>query len=639
MRKKSFFRFGALMLIMSLSAAPAAQALTVQQAAELLQNSYVDEVPASVLEQPTIEKMLEALGDPYTEYFTPEGYQEFLAGMSDTELVGIGVKFSVGENGLYLEQVFDDSPAAKGGLRVGDVILAVDGKSVLGESSDTAAGWIQGQAGTSVRVTYLRNGQEKNTNLIRELVVVPATTTELIDNHIGYIRCTTFGDETVAHFQEGLQTYQNQADIWIVDLRSNLGGSTSAATDSAGLFTGAGPITYLRDGTGAYSAYYHEESTRVLGPVIVLVDAFSASASEIFASAIRDYQAGIVIGSRTYGKGVAQSVIDQTNLPEYFPDGDAIKITSYRFFSPAGNTTDQIGVVPNLLVPEPYIGDVAYLLSASEPSSSEHFLRFDFEWRWFIDLDLATRPEYRESFSVLLNAIPQGTKLWHGTDYTTAWEATAVEAIQKEYGLDKGYQNTPFPDLEESAFPKALSVLKTYGMIHGRDDGKFYPQDTLTRAELCQLLAVALNCDIPDNASPYSDVPADAWYTSAVIAMTNMGLVNGVGGGLFHPNEPVDHQQFITIMGRLAARLNMSFYESAVNIPEGTGDLVALLNYASWAKPSAWLLSSSQKGPLGNIVNLLWDNVDRIDPTAPTIRDEAAYTLYSILNYIEILLV
>lgn len=631
MKKTYLPRLTAALLSLLLFAAPMAHALTVEQAADLLELIYVDQLPQSVLEQPTIEEMLEALGDPYTEYFTPEEYAAFTSTMSDTSLVGIGVVSHQTEDGLCIDTVLEGSPAEKGKMLAGDIIIAVDGHSIVDEDSDTAIGRIRGKDGTQVKITYLRDGKQATVTLTRAKVVVPATTTELIDGHIGYISCTTFGGETAQHFREGLRKYGESADVWIVDLRSNSGGSTQAAVDAAGCFTGPGNQAYLRDGADEYSSYYHEGGSLSLYPAIVLMDEFSASSSELFASAIRDHGAGIVIGTRSYGKGVAQTVLDQEYMPDLFPDGDAIKITSHRFFSPEGNSTDQVGVIPDLLVAPRYIEDIAYLLAGSSPvEDTAGTLRIDLDWRWFIDLEEAAN-EYREAFQALLNAVPANKNLWIGSGGTDGWQRTSAAEIASRYELT--YQAPAFPDQEDSSYDTALSVLKTYGMLRGREDGLFHPQDTLTRAELCQLLAVALNCTVPRNESPYSDVDNDAWYAPAVIAMTNMGLVNGMGNGEFCPEETIDHQQFITIMGRLGQWINLYLYNAARDIPDGALDIAGLTDYADWAKLPAWLLSYSQTGYFGNTVSLLWDSADNIAPTAATTRDEAACALYRLLSY------
>lgn len=630
MKHTMFSRVTAVSLSLLLLTAPCAQALTLEQAGELLEMIYVDEIPSSVWEQSTIPAMLDALGDPYTQYFTAEEYADFTASMSDTALVGIGVTYTLSEEGLLLKAVTKDSPAEKGGLQPGDIIVEVDGQSVNGEDGDAVAAGIRGEEGTKVRITYLRQGIRKTVTLTRTLVVVPATTTELIDGHIGYISCSTFGGETVSHFQEGIEAYEKDASVWIVDLRSNSGGVTEAAVGAAGCFIGSGEMAYLRDGSGTYSAYYHEEEALTDKPVIVLMDYNSASASEIFASAIRDRGAGIVVGTRSYGKGVAQSVLDQDYLPEYFPDGDAIKITSHRFYTPNGVSTDQVGVVPTFLVEEDMTGNVAYLLSGAAPTTdTSGTLRLDWHGQWFIDM--ATAAEYPEAFQALLEAIPQGIYLDMGTGGANGWREIDAAQAAEACGLE--YQAPVFPDHSDSNFNIPVSLLKTYDMLHGKEDGKFHPKDTLTRAELCQLLAVALNCMVPENASPYSDVSDDAWYAPAIIAMTNMGMVNGFGDDTFHPEEPVDHQQLITIMGRLATKLNMYLYDDAQEIPKGALEAEELAGYDSWARPSLWLLACSQKGYFGNTFSLLWDTTEHIAPNEATTRDEAASLLCQLLSY------
>ena len=633
MKYSRFTRTAAAALSLALLIPQAAQALTPEQCAALLEEFYVDEVPSSVLEQTTVEGMIDALGDPYTTYFTPEEYEAFTASMSDTSLVGIGVVLSFTEEGLLVEEVLSGSPAESGGLKAGDLITAVDSLATAGVDSNIVTGWIQGKEGTTVSITYRREGQEHTVSLLRALVVIPATTSQLLDDHIGYISCTSFGEETVAHFREALETYKDSATAWIVDLRSNPGGRTDAATDAAALFTGEGQMLYLRNGADQYAAYTCEEPSATLYPVIVLVDQSSASASEIFAAAIRDRGAGIVVGTRTFGKGVAQTVLDQESLPELFPEGDAIKITSHRSFSPAGNTADQVGIIPDLLVPSDQTLDVARLLAGSSPTTStKGYLRLDLYWRWYVELDTAKAES--KAFQTLLEAIPVNKKVWLGVS-GIQWQLSSPEEVAQVTGTP--YEPDLFPDQEESDYETALQILKQFGLIHGKDDGLFHPKEKLTRAELCQMLAEALNCTVPTNSCPFTDVPTDAWYARAVTAMSNMGLVMGAGDGTFRPEDPVDHQQLITILARLIQRLNLSFYDCAKNAGEEVCNIVGVMNYAGWAKKSAWLLSYSQKNYLGAPITLLWDFAHDIDPTAHTTREEAAYALYRILSYIEVL--
>ena len=239
MKRKRRTRLLSLFLGLSLALSPAARALTPEQAGDLLDVYYIDDVPEEVLEQSTISGMLEALGDPYTQYFTPEEYALFSSSMSDTELVGIGISSLITGEGLLIQRVYEDTPAASGGLQAGDLITAVDGTDIAGQDGDTMTGLLQGEPGTQVAVTYLRDGESTTVSLTRAAITIPTAYTELWDGHIGYIDCDTFGGETVEHFTDGLETYGDQADRWIVDLRGNGGGVVDAAIGAvAGLSEG-----------------------------------------------------------------------------------------------------------------------------------------------------------------------------------------------------------------------------------------------------------------------------------------------------------------------------------------------------------------------------------------------------------------
>ena len=269
--------------------------------------------------------------------------------MSDTDTVGVGIYSLVTADGPLIQRVYENTPAADAGLRPGDLVTAVDGRSTAGQDAGTVAAWLKGDPGTRVELSYRRDGAEYTAVLTRRAITVPATYTELWDGHIGYIDCDTFGGETVAHFVSGMEDTAAGADHWIVDLRGNGGGEVDAAMGAAGCFTGSGVLAYLKDSTGLRRVWQQRRRPHPL-PVIVLTDGETASASELFASDIRDTNTGILVGGRTFGKGVAQTVLDQRALPDYFPDGDAIKITSYRFYAPSGSTTDTVGLIPHLLV-------------------------------------------------------------------------------------------------------------------------------------------------------------------------------------------------------------------------------------------------------------------------------------------------
>lgn len=633
--KQILFRLCSILLCAALLLSPAA-ALTREQAAELLDGYYIDPVPQRVLDAPTVSAMIAALGDKFTQYFTASQYEAFLNGMKDSAVVGIGVELEACAQGVEILKVLDDSPAQEAGLRRGDKITAVDGRSVAGEGFSEIRARIAGEADTQVTLTVLRDGKSWDEILTRREVTVPATKTELVDGHVAYITCTTFGGETQGHFEDGVTALDAVADRYIVDLRGNGGGDVEAAVEAVGTFTGEADIAYLRNRQGRYQVYRREEGALTLDPVIVLTNSGTASASELFASAVRDMGTGLVIGERTYGKGVAQIVLDGSTLSEYFPDGDAMKITAYRYYSALGTSADRVGIIPHLLIDDAYASQAALLLSASAPKTSTlGMLRVDLKWRWYVDLEEATEKGSREAFGKLLEAIPPGTPLWLGVggNVEEGWRKTDVAEIARLCSLKDPTRR--FSDLASCPWREEIETLHTYGLVEGGGDGTFRPGGTLTRGQLCTMLAKAMKYK-PSAAGKdfFADVPERAWYADGVNAMYELGLVNGCPDGLFHPEEPVDHQQLLTILGRIASGLSISFLAAS---EKGMGEAEAdYASWSAWARPYVWLLDGSQS-TAGREFTLLWEFASQIEPTAPATRGEAACALYGVLSYTNIL--
>ncbi len=629
-------RPAAVLLALALLLSTAAQALTPEDARALLETHYIDSISEEVLSQPTVADMLAALGDPYTEYYTPEDYAAFLSSMEDTVISGIGVSSQVTEDGLVIDTVYADSPAAQAGLRAGDLITAVDGTPLAGLDTAGVTQLLRGETGSRVSIAFSRDGQSRTAVLTRQEIVIPATSAEVVDGHIGLITCTTFGGDTVAHFTEEMTACEPQVDRWILDLTGNGGGAVGAAVDAAACFTGPAYLAYLRDSQGRYRAYATVNPSLTLSPVITLTDSATASASELFAAAVRDKSAGIVIGWRTYGKGVAQILLDQTTDPALFPDGDALKVTAYRFYSSTGNTTDTVGVIPHLMIDPNLAGDAARLLSASNPAGdTEGLLRVDFVWRWYIDLDQALSEELRPAFAALLEALPPAVKVWQGTGGSDGWARTSAASLAEAYGIP--YTPRSFSDTGSSPYAAEIDALAAYLILEGRGDGTFRPEASLTRAELCTLLARALNCRIPNGESAFSDVSMDAWYGPSVNALAAMGLVSGTGDGTFRPEAPVTHEQLITILGRLTGSLNLELDQALQTCPEEALALPELAGYADWSRESVWLLGRSQSNLFGQVINLLWTEPDAIDPRAAATREETASLVYHVLSYLNIL--
>lgn len=581
-------RLTATALALALSLSPA-QALTVEQARELLRENYVDPIGQEVLDLPTVSAILEALGDPYTEYLTPQEYADFMASMEDTSMGGIGVTASMTDQGMLVSEVTPGSPAQTADIRPGDILVAVDGESILGLELDQAVERIRGPEGTTVRLTYLRQGRQRYATLTRATIILPATTGFLLEGNVGYIDCDTWGEDTLGHFQELMGQMEDQADCWLIDLRSNTGGLSDAAANVAGLFCGPGSMLSLRlrdnapEGDYVYYAYDTQIAAATDKPVVLLVDGYTASASEAFAAALRDYDRAVIVGSRTFGKGVAQGVWDQASTPAYFPDGDSLKITVARFYSPIGNTNHIMGVMPDFLVDDEETEELGYNLAL---------------------------------------LLAQAGEDWH---------------LTVDHLLERQLAGGPyFPDVTDDTYRLCVDTLAVYGLAGGKGDGLFHPQDTLTRAELAQLLQNTLGYLSPGGA-PFADVDPGAWYAPAVAAMDDLGLMTGAGQDLFAPQRTLTRQELFTVLGRLGRWLNDDL-DLAVRAADQTQlDLRALRDYAPWAKEAVWLLSCSLEDSHGGLINLLWDDPENIDPTALATRGEAALGLYTLLYYLDIL--
>lgn len=609
-----------------------AAALSVEDALTLLEQHYVNELPAAAYQAKTLDELFSAIGDPYTYYMTAEEYQAFLDDVEDERSVtGIGAQISFGESGILVSAILPGSGAEDVGLVAGDLIIAVNGEGcVPAGESDRAK--IIGEVGTSVRVTVRhKNGSVMDYTIKRRIVPVRNTLVSASDG-VGYINCDSFGTQTGTYFAEGIGKYGSQAHLWIVDLRSNTGGVTSAAIDALGVFSGAGPQLYFRDRSGRLLQSYHRDDCLTQSPAVVLMDPYTASASEVFAGGIRASRAGISVGSRSFGKGVAQVVFDESNAP-YFADGDAVKLTAYRFYLADGNTSDRVGIIPTLLVPANCTEDVARLLSEKEPASPEGYLRLTLAgWDFYVDLKSAQGEAHQAAFSALISALAPDAKIALGN--SGGWAPVTAAAAHALYA--DSADNRWFTDLDSCNYADAVNALGTYELLLGDGNGKFRPDDTMTRAEVCALLAQALN--LTATAGGYfTDVADSRWYAGSVNAMATLGLVDGVGDGKFDPYGTMTQEQFFTVMGRLAEFLNLRVCDYLDEHPLATLEpLRRYEQFSSWAIRGVDLLANFSSEETAD-AGMLFAALEKLIPKAPILREEAAATLYNMLTALDIL--
>lgn len=625
--KKIFPILTAVILCFSLLVS-SASALTVDQALELLEGSYLREIPDGAYQAADLDELFALLGDPYTYYMTAEEYAEFLSDLEGgVSLVGIGVSIQITQQGILILDTLKGGSAQDAGLQAGDLIVAVDGQSCV-PADESAQARIAGDAGTYVTITVLhKDGSAEDYSLMRRSIVILNTEAELVHGHVGYIECDSFGEETGELFSQAVQLYDSQADCWIVDLRDNLGGVTASAVTAVGAFAGPGCHLYLQDKSGDVYYYDHEFAALSRDPVIVLTNGNTASASEAFAAGIRDNDSGIIVGTRTYGKGVAQILLTEDDS-EYF-DGDAMKVTAYRFFSGEGTTTDLIGVIPTLLVPNSQAAAVAQALCGDRDIGSEGKLLVEVSREAFaVELENTST----ETLSAIFSALPPSAKVWLSRD-TYFWDEYTLDQAAAQLGVS--YTSRWFTDLADSPYADEINTLATYHLLLGDGTGAFHPESQLSRADMCAMLTHLLGITY-SGSSFFSDVPDNAWYAESVNTMAYLGFVQGYNGK-FSPNEPLTREEFYTILGRVARYLNFAVDAYAQELTED--DLAPLSGYAAWAREGTAVLAWSNQEALDRSSSILLDDPENQPAHSPVLREEAAACMYRMLYALGVLTV
>jgi carboxyl-terminal processing protease len=303
-------------------------------------------VAAGDLTQAALMGMLKSLGDPYTEYLSPQQIGALNEQLNGGDFGGVGVFIYQLKNGAIILQPIPDLPAARSGMHDGEVIETINGSSIKGFSLERVERLIRGPEGTQVTLkTHPYKGTVTHVfRITREIIHVPTVHAKM-ENGYDYIRLSDFGQTSAAEIRKALLSGKSKgAKGYIVDLRFNGGGLLDAAVDISSYFVPHGTIVTeidragARDAKGATGAYISG-----LRPVVILVNGFTASASEITAGALQDYKAATLIGTQTYGKGVVQGIYTM-------PNGGALKITTERYLTPSGRDIQHKGIAPDHIV-------------------------------------------------------------------------------------------------------------------------------------------------------------------------------------------------------------------------------------------------------------------------------------------------
>ena len=630
--KKYLSRLLAAVLALVLLVVPAS-ALTVDQALELLEELYYYEIPDEAYQAETLDELMSLLEDPYTQYMTAEEYQAFLKLLEgDSNVIGIGVSCRYTPEGILILSTISGGSAGEAGLQAGDLIVEIDGQSCV-PANEENAGRLTGPEGTQVSVTVLRDGERKGYTLTRHPVVEPNVELS-IEGRVGLLDCNSFGKDTGKEFAKLVKDNDGRVDVWVVDLRGNGGGYTNAAVDMLGALMGPGYHLYFETAAGGVEAVPAYDRQATDKPVIVLTDGGSASASELTSGSLRDSGRGVLVGGRTYGKGVAQIMLDEealAPLPEYdgYFEGDGLKITVYRFYSGGLNSPDKIGVIPTLLVDDEDTAAVALALCGSQEDAKLCVMPGAVPYY----VDPGTDGD---TLSALLSALPPQALVFYadGGDFQ---QVSAAEAAQR---LGVAYESRWFTDLGDSRYADAVNAMGTYGLLRGDGKGHFTPKSGLTRAELCSMLASVLNVAYRGE-SRFTDVDQNAWYGPSVNAMAYLGIVDGVGGGKFNPGGTLTQEEFHTILGRTARFFNVKLDAYAQWVEqEGRltlGQSSALSGYSAWARNSMAVLAWGLEDALDGTGDLLFASLKELSPKAPILREEAAAGMYAVLSGLEIL--
>ena len=316
---------------------------------EKINKEYVDEVDQSKSMDAAINGLLQSL-DPYSAYMTPESFEGMQTETSG-EFGGLGIEVGMEAGVVKVISPIDNTPASKAGLKAGDYIVKINNTQVQGKSLMEAVELMRGPVGSSIEITVRRRGVKKALifNITREVIQVQSVKSELIDNNIGYIRLTSFNENSSEQIKDKINKLNKNKDLkgYILDLRNNPGGLLSQAIKISDFFLENGEIVSTRSRQASENRKWFAKKGDLTNgkTLIILINYGSASASEIVAGALKDHKRAIILGENSYGKGSVQSIIPLKNR-------GAIRLTIAKYYLPSGKSISEVGVTPDIEVAE-----------------------------------------------------------------------------------------------------------------------------------------------------------------------------------------------------------------------------------------------------------------------------------------------
>ena len=316
---------------------------------EKINKEYVDEIDQSEGMDSAINGLLQSL-DPYSSYMSPETF-ELMQTETSGEFGGLGIEVSMEAGVVKVITPIDDTPASKAGIKAGDYIVKINNTQVQGKSLSEAVDLMRGLVGSSIELTVRRRGVKKalTFNIVREIIEVQSVKSDLLENNIGYIRLTSFNDNSSEQIKKKIEKLKKNENVnsFILDLRNNPGGLLSQAIRISDFFLENGEIvsTKSRKKTENKKWFAKKGDITQGKTLVVLINYGSASASEIVAGALKDHKRAIILGENSYGKGSVQSIIPLKNK-------GAIRLTVAKYYLPSGKSISEVGVRPDIEVTE-----------------------------------------------------------------------------------------------------------------------------------------------------------------------------------------------------------------------------------------------------------------------------------------------
>ena len=316
---------------------------------EKINKEYVDEVDQSKSMDAAINGLLQSL-DPYSAYMTPESFEGMQTETSG-EFGGLGIEVGMEAGVVKVISPIDNTPASKAGLKAGDYIVKINNVQVQGKSLMEAVDLMRGPVGSSIEITVRRRGVKKSLifNITREVIQVQSVKSELMNNNVGYIRLTSFNENSSEQIKKKVNKLNKNKDLkgYILDLRNNPGGLLSQAIKISDFFLENGEIVSTKSRKVSENRKWFAKKGDLTDgkTLIVLINYGSASASEIVAGALKDHKRAIILGENSYGKGSVQSIIPLKNR-------GAIRLTIAKYYLPSGKSISEVGVTPDIEVIE-----------------------------------------------------------------------------------------------------------------------------------------------------------------------------------------------------------------------------------------------------------------------------------------------